>query len=169
VFGAVVAGLFGFYPYLYAADVSKLGFITLALFFLSSLWVGQMSYRSRDGNQDFSRHLQFGWWVAELFMGLGMIGTLVGFLVMLQALFSSGINIEDPTAARTLLSRLAYGLSTSALTTLVGLIASQVFKLQLVNLEYLLGEEFKKQRPFTTISGALTEMVRSHRTAEGGE
>ncbi len=136
-FGASVAAWFGFFGYLHKADSSYLGFVALGIFTLASLWVGQMTFHARRGDQQFVHHLPLCWYIAEALMGLGMIGTLTGFLLLLGNALGSPINTADTAAMVALISKMGVGFSTAALTTLVGLVASLIFKLQLINLEYL--------------------------------
>jgi hypothetical protein len=140
-FGAAIAGSLGFYGYLLKADSSHLGFVTLALFVLSSLWVGQMTFHARHGRQTFQRHLPICWYMSEAMMGLGMIGTLTGFLLLLGNALGQPINTADTNAMTALISKMGVGFSTAAVTTLLGLVCSLLFKLQLINLEYLQKQE----------------------------
>jgi hypothetical protein len=65
-------------------------------------------------------------------MGLGMTGTVLGFLVMLNDAFSGDM------AAQQVMLRAAPGLATICVTTVVGLVCSMLVKAQLVNLDYVL-------------------------------
>lgn len=139
-FGIGVALSMGFFPYMMAADASRLSIAVLVIFTLATLWVGQLTFNARDGNQAFRRHLPFCWYLAEGMMGLGMLGTLVGFLLLLGQALGQPINTADITAMTTLISKMGTGFSTAALTTLIGLACSLIFKAQLINLEYQLDE-----------------------------
>ena len=137
VAGLVAAGFFGFFPYLWKADVTKLSFISLALFATVNTFVGMLTYHAKDGDQLFTKHLPLCWFMCEFLMGLGMVGTLVGFLVMLNSAFGGTINLADAVGTQKILSSMAVGFATAGLTTLVGLGCSLILKLQLINLEYL--------------------------------
>ena len=65
-------------------------------------------------------------------MGLGMTGTVLGFLIMLNDAFTGNM------AAQEVMQRAAPGLATICVTTAVGLVCSMLAKAQLVNLDYLL-------------------------------
>lgn len=74
------------------------------------------------------------WFASDAVLSLGMMGTLIGFLIVLGQAFI-GIDpssIESMTAAITIL---ASGMSTALVTTLTGLIVSIWLKLQLVIIE----------------------------------
>ena len=140
-FGLVTIGFFNFYSYLWAVDPTRLGFITLGLFLVVTIFIGMLTYHARHGDQLFAMHLPLCWYMTELMMGLGMMGTLVGFLLLLQAAFGGQINLADAVGTQKMLSSMAVGFATAGVTTLVGLGSSLLTKLQLVNLEYLLEEE----------------------------
>ena len=76
----------------------------------------------------------FYWFMSDAVLSLGMIGTLVGFLMVLGQAFLDvdPSNIESMTNA---IELLAVGMSTALVTTLVGLSTSLWLKLQLVILE----------------------------------
>jgi len=64
-------------------------------------------------------------------LSLGMIGTVVGFIYMLTTVFID-LNVEDTASVQEALGMMATGMGTALWTTLVGLIASVLLKLQLV-------------------------------------
>jgi hypothetical protein len=136
----VTAGFLGFFPYLWRSDVTKLSFIALGIFTVMNVFVGLLCAHSRDGDQHFVKHLPFCWFMSEFLMGIGMAGTLIGFLVLLNSAFGGTINLADAVATQKILSSMAVGFATAGLTTLVGLSTSLLLKLQLTNLEYALDE-----------------------------
>ena len=69
-----------------------------------------------------------------MMLALGMIGTVIGFILMLGSSFES-LNVSDTTSVKTALTDMALGMSTALYTTLVGLVCSQALKVQLVNVE----------------------------------
>lgn len=74
------------------------------------------------------------WFMSDAVLSLGMIGTIIGFLMVLGEAFTNldPSSIESMTAA---LQDMAKGASTALVTTLSGLIASIWLKFQLVVLE----------------------------------
>lgn len=136
-FGSYTAWNLGFFDYMMRVDVSYLSAATVAIFSLATLWVGQLTFSARNGDQTFTKHLPMCWYTAEAMMALGMLGTLIGFLMLLGTALGSPINTADTAAMQKLIAQMAQGFSTSAITTIVGLVCSLIFKLQLINLEYL--------------------------------
>lgn len=137
VAGAVAAGFLGFFPYLWRADASYLSWACLALYALMTAFVGQLSHGARRGNQGFAQHLPLCWFAANTLLGLGMIGTLIGFMLLLQSMTGLGANPD----VQKLLQAMMLGFSTAGLTTIVGLACSLLLKLQLINLQYQLRGE----------------------------
>ena len=74
------------------------------------------------------------WFASDAVLSLGMVGTLFGFLVVLGQSFGD-IDTSSVASMTTAISKLASGMSTALVTSLVGLIASLWLKLQLVILE----------------------------------
>lgn len=124
-----LAGQMGFYKELYLKDKSWLSYTTLVIFVLSTVWCGRMTYRMDD------KHIEFGWFMSDQCLTLGMIGTVVGFLMML----TGGVDpahAKDISSVQSILAKFSIGLSTALYTTLVGLICSMFLKLQLFNLAH---------------------------------
>lgn len=140
-FGLVVAAGFGFFPYLWQSDATKLSFVALTLFVGTSAFIGLLTYSAIDGDQLFAKHLSMCWYLAEMLLGIGMIGTLIGFLILLQGAFGGQLDLTNAESAQKVLSGMAVGFATAGLTTLVGLTTSLILKLQLINLEYQLADE----------------------------
>ena len=137
--GAGVLAFLGFFKYLLAADASYLGFTAITVFSVMTMFVGQLTYSAVRGKQ-FKQHLGFCWFVTEGLLGLGMIGTLVGFLILLSTAFV-GVDLTNAANMQKTLGAMGSGFATSGLATLTGLACSLLLKLQLVNLEYKLEDE----------------------------
>lgn len=137
VVAAITAGALGFYPYLWQSDATYLSWVCLAIYSLMTLFIGHLTRTARSGCQDFQEHLPLCWFVSNTILSIGMVGTLIGFLMLLQSI--SGI-IGTPDIPK-VLSLMTLGFSTAGLTTIVGIICSSLMKLQLINLQYLLDDK----------------------------
>jgi hypothetical protein len=125
-----IAVYFNLHIKLYDGDQTKLSFLILLVFILTSGWVGWCTKKSEIQIQN----IDVGWFVAEACLALGMIGTVTGFLLMLSGAFAN-IDLANTATIQTALSNMALGMSTALYTTLVGLICSLTLKIQLVNIE----------------------------------
>ena len=118
---------FSLHLHIWESDATKISFIILTVFVFSSAWVGNITY-DKKGNQNI------GWFIAESLLGLGMIGTVTGFLLMLGRAFKN-IDVSNTETLQNALTQMALGMSTALYTTLIGLICSLILKIQLVNYE----------------------------------
>ena len=124
---------FNVYSLLYHADVTKLSFLIIIIFMFTSIWIGRKTY-DLDTTSVVDDTIDVGWFVAESCLALGMVGTVTGFLYMLGTAFEN-IDITNATTLQDALASMARGMSTALYTTLTGLIASLIIKIQLVNYE----------------------------------
>ena len=122
-----IAIYFDIHKELYEADQTKISFLILTIFVLTSIWIGVVT-KLQD------RTVELGWFIAEACLALGMIGTVTGFLLMLNGAFTQ-IDLSNPTTIQNSLVNMALGMSTALYTTLTGLICSLALKIQLVNVE----------------------------------
>ena len=125
-----IAVYFNLHIDLYHAAQTKISFLILSVFVLTSFWIGWKTKLTKETVQDVS----IGWFVAEACLALGMIGTVTGFLIMLSGAFAD-IDLSNTSTIQSSLTKMALGMSTALYTTLTGLICSLALKIQLVNVE----------------------------------
>ena len=125
-----IAVYFNLHVDLYHADQTKISFLILLVFILTSFWIGWKTKLTKETVQDIS----IGWFVAEACLALGMIGTVTGFLLMLSGAFAD-IDLSNTSTIQSSLTKMALGMSTALYTTLIVLICSLALKIQLVNVE----------------------------------
>lgn len=119
--------------FIYENDPTKITMLIASIFLLSSLRVGIESWKRQFsyGNQD---ELGMIWFISDAVMSIGMIGTLVGFIIVLTTTFTE-IDTTSAQAMKEVISKLAQGMGIALLTTLTGLVTSVILKLQLVMLD----------------------------------
>ena len=124
IIGISVAWYFEFFLFLFNHDFTRLGFLTLFIFLLNSISIGYKIYSEKES---------FGteWFWSDSVISIGMIGTVIGFIYMLFAVFSN-IDLTDSIKMMASLGEMAKGMSTALLTTLMGLVSSMLIKLQLI-------------------------------------
>lgn len=141
VFGLIATGSYGLLSKLWVVDITKISFIILFIYICISLFIGYMTYVCDNPNtstekiNDMRGYLPAGWFSSAAMAELGMVGTVIGFMIMLGPAFAN-INIADPTSTQQTLASMAIGMGTALTTTLVGLVCSLLTKMQLVNLEH---------------------------------
>ena len=136
--GIGICVYFNLHINLYESDITKISFLILLVFAVTSIWIGNKTYLV-DRLEDYNQRADVGWFVAESCLALGMVGTVTGFLIMLGTAFSN-IDVSNSATLQRALSDMAMGMSTALYTTLIGLVCSLIIKVQLVNLEVALNE-----------------------------
>lgn len=111
-------------------DLTKLSFVILAILLASSIVVGYKIY-STEVQHNEPNVYEVEWFISEMMLSLGMIGTLIGFIFMLYTVFGS-LSLSDTAQIEESLSNMAKGMGTAMLTTLVGLVSSLLLKCQLM-------------------------------------
>lgn len=111
-------------PFLIENDITKLSFVIFAMWLCSTALVG---YKVWNQEEDFDKP----WFVAESCMTVGMIGTVIGFILMLGSSFQE-IDPSNIESMRKVIVDMAAGMSTALLTTLCGLLAGLFIKVQIV-------------------------------------
>lgn len=76
---------------------------------------------------------EFGWFICGVLIKLGLLGTVIGFIVMLATVNSA--TSFDVSAVRELLVGMSQGMRVALYTTLVGLGASMILSLQYLLLD----------------------------------
>jgi MotA/TolQ/ExbB proton channel family len=70
----------------------------------------------------------FGWFIADLLLSLGLLGTVIGFILMLGPI--SGLDAGDQSALKGALAAMSGGMAVALYTTLTGLIGGMLLKIQ---------------------------------------
>ena len=123
-----VAGFYGFFNFVVENDVTHLSELIFVTWALTTIVIGLKLFRSYS--DDYTKQ----WFFAEACMTVGMIGTVIGFLIMLSGAFGQ-LDPSNVTLMKQVIGEMATGLSTALITTLNGLIASLFVKLQIIIVE----------------------------------
>jgi biopolymer transport protein ExbB/TolQ len=123
---------FGLFEALYHADFSKLSFIIIGLFTLLTIYTGYLTYRISKGLKVLETHIETCWFFAGEMPTLGLIGTVIGFILMLTAF--TGLDVSDVLSIQAALESMVLGMGSALLTTLTGMVCGFLLKLQLMNL-----------------------------------
>ncbi len=135
---------FGIFTEILNEDWTYICLTIFCLFLFMSLWCGlktfMMSYMMGKNNltpdklMEVEAQEDIGWFAAESFQVLGFIGTICGMIYALKGFV--GVDMSDPGAVQGLVSNLVSGVSVAFYTTLAGLVASLLLKMQYFNLSY---------------------------------
>lgn len=131
-FVCIIVNHFGWWTDLYELDKTKISFGILALFTIASAAIGVNSYFNTK--QFYQRTEEYLWFSTDIMISMGLIGTVAGFMMMFGDAFS-GLDVSDTANVQKAIAEMGMGMSTALLTTLVGLVCSNLTKTQLVILE----------------------------------
>jgi hypothetical protein len=120
----------GLWSHIWITDVTYLSFVIMSIWFVNSVMLGfyQITYRP------LNKIVPVSWFMAELCLSLGMLGTVAGFLIMLVSVFGA-IDVSNTSTLQKAISTMASGMGTALYTTLIGIVANVFIKIQLVNCE----------------------------------
>lgn len=105
-------------------DITFLSSGIAIIWILTTINVGVQIYKNQNSTD-------YSWFIADSFLTIGMIGTVIGFIYMLSTTFTS-LNPNDVNSMKSAISTMAAGMGTALLTTLAGLFASLTLKVQLI-------------------------------------
>jgi len=126
-FASALGYHYGLWQMMYAKDSTMISWIITVIAIASTLCIGYYAY-GETASTDVMNRL---WFISDAMVTLGMIGTVAGFLIMMGDGFAS-LDSKDSSAIQETIKTVARGMGTILITTLVGLVASLVLKLQLV-------------------------------------
>ena len=110
--------------YVLENDKTYLSIVIALIWLIVSLSVGYYTWKKLEKPE-------FLWFAGESCMTVGMIGTIIGFILMLGSSLTN-LDPSDTENMRVAISSMAVGMSTALLTTLTGLTATLMLRVQLV-------------------------------------
>lgn len=123
-----IAGYFGFFNFVIEKDTTYLSQLIYITWILTSIVIGLKLFKT--GTADYTKQ----WFFSEACMTIGMVGTVIGFIIMLSGAFES-LDPSNVELMKQVIGEMAVGLSVALITTLNGLIASLFLKLQIILVE----------------------------------
>jgi flagellar motor component MotA len=116
----------------------------MTLYVLVSGVVGRLSYladkmdgntiKDADNRDKLSRRAEMGWFAAEHFFTLGLLGTVFGLCL------ATSTNLNEEAQVSDIVAGLKMGLNTAFYTTICGIIFSLPLQVQLMILRFKLEE-----------------------------
>lgn len=128
----------GIFKEAYQKDSSYLCLVIFCLYIMFSFYNGWIAYNFDKNKKVAEKDLDPVWFVSELCLSLGMIGTVIGFISMLKGFNDVGEGIKS---VQKMMSNMSYGMATALYTTLAGLIFGNLLKLQAFHIEKQLQEK----------------------------
>ena len=120
-------------------DLSHLSVVIMALYAVVSVYVGKLCYyadkASGETERDrIARKSDVGWFAAEHFFSLGLLGTIIGLTIATQT------SLKDTVSITEVVTGLKVGLNTAFYTTICGIVFSLPLQAQLMILRFKLEE-----------------------------
>ena len=140
--GLIVLGLILFGGYLLfdrglvgvllEGDKSRLSWLILAIWLgMSARWLFLLRrIESTDAiaEDDMVRWLNHGWFAADSVLKIGLLGTIIGFILMLVPI--GELTSFDASSLQSALAAMSAGMAVALYTTLTGLIANIILRFQ---------------------------------------
>jgi len=123
-------------------DISHLTIVIMVLYVAVSATVGRLCFLSdkmkkgkeKEARAHLTKRAEVGWFAAEHFFTLGLLGTVFGLCVATATSLNEGSEISD------IVSGLKTGLNTAFYTTICGIVFSLPLQVQLMILRFKLEE-----------------------------
>lgn len=150
----------GAFHEIYEADTTPCTFIIYTLVVGASFFCGWKTWRlstiikkgdinslnKRSAVARVSQNGEIGWFISDICLTVGMVGTVWGFITMFRGDNLASVDVSNTTSMLALIGSVAKGMSIALYTTLVGLIGSAILKVQYFNLSHAIeGQSFKTQ------------------------
>ena len=124
-------------------DLSHLSILIMFLYVAMSIYIGRLCYLSDKINKrkkkeaitHLTKRADVGWFTAEHFFSLGLLGTIVGLVIATKG----SLDGEMPTSQ--IVAGLKEGLNTAFYTTVCGIVFSLPLQVQLMILKFKLEED----------------------------
>ena len=145
VAGLEVAWLNDVIQAIYSSDFTKISVLIGVILVWQSISCGiELGHQTQKSklSSESEEALERGWMWSDIVLSLGMIGTVIGFMMMLAGFI--GVDFSDFDSVQALITKLSAGMATSLSTTLVGLISSVILKLQFFGLERVVANRKKE-------------------------
>ena len=126
--GIVSTNYFDGFSFIYERDSTKLSFLILFIFAISTSFIGfKLILQQRGGNH--SKNYESQWFLADLCTQIGLAGTLLGFIMVLLGTFDN-LTLADPASVQNAISAMALVLLPAMLTSLTGIVCSMLIRSQ---------------------------------------
>ena len=141
LFGAYLLYDRGLMGILLEGDKSRLSWLIIAIWFvMSARWLYLLRWVQNLGQGDsadapsetreamMARWLNHGWFAADSVLKIGLLGTIIGFILMLSPIAS--LASFDAASLQAALGQMSGGMAVALYTTLTGLVVNIVLRFQ---------------------------------------
>ncbi len=140
VAGAIITWIAGGFTMIYEGDPTMISFVVIGVAAFMSVRLGELSWKLCRMPKDATLHditvfdvnKESGWLSSTMCSRVGLVGTMWGFIVALDAL--SGLNFDDPASLQHTIVGVTVGVKIALYTTLVGQLSNIIINVQTFNL-----------------------------------
>jgi len=144
----VLAAVCDLFTMVWDGDVTKISFIVLLACLYGTIRIGKLTIKFANTIASKDHRLldtlnidkEIGWFTSSISSRIGLIGTVIGFIMMAMALAYFDSNNPGET-----IKTLSAGLSVALYTTLTGQVANILLAIQTFNLTQALEKELAKK------------------------
>ena len=123
-------------------DLSHISILIMSLYIIMSIYIGRLCFLSDKINKRkkkeavsfLTKRSDIGWFTAEHFFSLGLLGTIIGLVIATKG------NLDSSLPTSEIVAGLKEGLNTAFYTTVCGIIFSLPLQVQLMILKFKLEE-----------------------------
>ena len=125
--GGVISVSLGWMGRVLNGDPTHITLVTLAVFVSTTLYLGRLSWKLTNGESAkiVAQKLSTGWFASSACVTLGLLGTVVGYFLMMQGVPGTG---ED--VAGQLVQQIRAGMGTVLINTIVGGVCGLLIEVQ---------------------------------------
>ena len=124
-------------------DLSHISILIMFLYIGVSAFVGRLCYladkinskKRKEAVAHLTRRADLGWFAAEHFFSLGLLGTIIGLIIATRG------NLDSALPTSEIVAGLKEGLNTAFYTTICGIVFSLPLQVQLMILKFKLEED----------------------------
>lgn len=134
--GAVIAGIHNVFSAILSVDFTGLVIVICFVFFIYLIKGGLLVYKmskieelTKDLAYDFCAINEDMWFISDSMLTVGMIGTVLGFIIMLSTTFGNIGNLSISVLQASLV-KMSAGAGVALYTTAAGLICGLLIRLQ---------------------------------------
>jgi hypothetical protein len=133
----VGCALSGTMTLLWDIDRFKIGFVIIGVYLVLSTYIGRLTYQVTHSEYEQWKLFksQAADFSVNLMTQLGLIGTVVGFMLLLGAVSHAGA--ADVAAATNTMQKITSSVSIALVNTLLGLVCNILLNIQVLNLNAL--------------------------------
>lgn len=134
---AFIVMFLGWSGYVFKGDSTHITLVTLGVFVYTTAWCGRLAWRLSNGEDPalIGHSLASGWFASSVCVTLGLLGTVIGYYLMMQNATGTG---DD--AAEQLVYQIRSGMGTVLINTVVGGLCGLLIEIQ----SHFIGQATKK-------------------------